>query len=174
MQMFKRGTLPLVVLASLCVSCGKKELDRATAMRLVQGTTVEAVQLTYSRNMSGGADPITAAYHQLSNAGLLHCRFTPTFISQELIECNEGSLVVGNIVVTGVTGVSGTGDNSAVADLTLAFQPAPFYAKYQSAFDQLETSTNQLSGNVRSRTQRTAARATFQLFDNGWRLQSIQ
>jgi hypothetical protein len=142
-------------------------------MALLQGTNVQGIQAFFSRNLSGGGDPITAAYHQLANAGVLHCKFT-SLVSQELIECDQGNLTVGYLVVTAVTGVSRTADNTAVADLRLSFQPTPFYSRYQSAFDQLELSTMQPQGNVRSRTQRSSAQATFQLFDNGWRLQGVQ
>jgi len=169
-----------IALASLLLSCGKKDLDRATAMKLLQGRAVETIRCSFSSMVSGvsvaGGNAIDQAYKHLMNAGVLHCKVSPYIFSQETLECRENSLVAGNLVATAVTGVTKASDNTAVAEVRLSFQPTPFYARHSSEFDQLELTNTlmQPTEHVRNRAQRTVAQATFQLFDDGWRLQSIQ
>jgi hypothetical protein len=74
---------------------------------------------------------------------------------------------VGKLIASSITGVTKVGDNTAAAEVQLTVQPTPVYGQHQAAFDKLDNSGS-------NRRRRTSARATFQLFDDGWRLENIQ
>jgi hypothetical protein len=169
--------IPVVVIASFCCSCGKKELDRETAMKLLQGRVVR--QVTFFLSDLAGTSESVAAFRELEKAGLAVCgapmggglrlcQFTSTSgVATDFSGVHNFS--AGVVVASAVTGVLQTGPNSATAEVQLSFQAAPLYAQHRAAFDSLEGSEQ-----VSVLTQPRATQATFQLFDNGWRLQAIQ
>lgn len=154
-------------------------LDRQTAMKLLQGRVVETLQIH--------VDPLfqdqraqSGDYHLLINAQIISCHQEGNFLAGELVHqaCTPGPVLIaanggsssldipaGNLIVSAITGISETSDTSAVADVQLTFQPTSLYGQYKAVLDRLSRSPIK---------QRTAAQATFRLFDDGWRLQGIQ
>jgi hypothetical protein len=178
----------LFIVASLCCSCGKKELDRQTAIRLLQGKTLENVVAGVGRDFSQGDNPQGRAFQALINAGIL--RTVPALFGQvraepgpngRWISLNEAfgelSFVAGDMVVSEVTGITKTSDTSALAQVRLHFNPTPTYGQNRAALDALEPYSS-WSGCSRCPLQNRLgdhmANATFQLFDDGWRLEGIQ
>ena len=167
----------LTVLAFLCSSCGKKELDRATASRLTAGRAVGSV---FMAAMYIPENNNLTFYQQLANEGIFQCE------QRFVTECRPGpnsagmtfdppdlKFLAGQLVAGEVTGVAQGGDSTtAVATVPLRFQPTGLYARYQGLFDQIKA-----TGGARfSEEMRQAGRnvqASFRRYDNGWRLENI-
>lgn len=177
MKIFTFKLISVVAIATLFCSCGKKELDRQTATKLLQGRVVR--QVTYFLGNLAGTSPTVAAFGELERAGLAvcgapmggglrMCNFTnASGVATDFSGANRFG--AGVMVVSAVTGVLQTGKNSATAEVQLFFQAAPLYAQHRAAFDSIEA-----TGSNGGLTQPGVAQATFQLFDDGWRLQGIQ
>ena len=195
MRILMLKAIPLVVIASFCCSCGKKELDRDTAMNLLRGRVVGTLACHVAYQYESGnfrfmppsevpkLNRIADAYRQLIRAGVLTCQ--PNFPGSDTVMCQPGPKLAGNapaysdaitvpagsLVASAVTGITKTGDNSAMAQVQLSFQPTPLYSQYQAAFETLD-GEGIMDRPVRNYL-RASAQATFQLFDDGWRLQTV-
>lgn len=182
MRVFRFKVISFIAIAALGCSCGKKEvpLDRDTALSLLHGQGVKQVEIGFSVVDIGQA---RSAYQELANAGLLVCgnpdwegwrQCQPSNTSGISNAPFAGGLrfTVGTTAPTAVTGVTQTGPNSAMAEVELSFRSAPLYAQYQAAFDALyaQDAVQPISGLKQARTMQ----ATFQRYDDGWRLQGIQ
>jgi hypothetical protein len=172
--------ISVVAIASLFCSCGKKELDRETAMRLLQGRVVR--QVTYHFSGFDGSSQTKSAYQELVNAGILACD-APNFFGQRLCHPSSTSGIAtdftgvpqfsaGTIATAAVTGVTQTGPNSATANVQLSFQAAPLYVQHQAAFDAVYAQEN--GQPMSALTQPGAIQAAFQRYDDGWRFQGFQ
>lgn len=184
-----RSILTLLVLVALVsAGCGKKDLDRQTALTLLGGKPVEAITGEFF-----GENPFTAltppneatAIRELIAGGVLACNETdPVFGLTCRLGPNSGgmtlfqgksSFLAGNLVPAAVTGVTQEGPNTATAQVQLSFVPSPLYSKYHSQLDTLTNNKGLLGPRpVGPRTQRSQANANFQRYDDGWRLVSIQ
>lgn len=190
-----RMRIALVALACLSSACGRKDLTREAASPLVQGRVVAGLRACFK---SGGimhttifgqdaSDPHYSVYQSLMNAGILSCVVsypgapnldcTPGPKAVGFIDDHVGSITApaGNLIVSGVTGITKTGENSALAQLQLQFQPIGSYAQYRNLINQID-GIGVLTGTqpVRVLAGRNTAQATFQRYDDGWRLQNIQ
>ena len=181
-QTFTIKLVSVVAIVSLCYSCGKKELDRQTAMRLIQGT--QAATPVVINFFAYEHEDIRPAYQELENAGIIKCHPEGPFrvcvsLSPSLVRVVPGGeirlqLSAGTIGPTAVTGVTQTGPNSATADVQFSFQAAPLYAQHQAAFSSLYERARLGYLLISERTQPEARRAVFQRYDDGWRLQGFQ
>ncbi len=164
--------------ALLANGCSKKALDRETAAKLIGNHVVKSLQ----GEIPQFGSQYNAVLRQLDAAGLLDCKYPGM---DSMIPCNVGRngqgfianqgnnkmvFAAGQLSTGEVTGVSQTSETTAVADVRLSFQPNRQYAQYQNLLDQLEQ-TGAISA---AKSGSVTARATFQRFDDGWRLQGIQ
>jgi hypothetical protein len=178
------ASLSLTCSLILLTACSKAELDRDTATKLIGSRAVRRVQGEIPRL---GSTPAQAnAYEQLHAAGVLDCKMSGGWASVGLVPCNVGPrgrnlvlfnmgeqtmhFIAGQLVASEVTGVSQTGETTAVADVRLTFQPNSEYAQHEAQLLLLED-TGAVSA---AKSGRLTARANFQRFDDGWRLESIQ
>src|SRR5262249_7139199 len=97
---------------------------------------------------------------------------------------------VGYSAALEVTGVTTMGDNIALAEVRLSFHPSKIYAKHSRAFDSMAEvyGLNQVSlinprnpsglvrllGYNKQLTQDRSVKATFRLYDDGWRFEAFQ
>lgn len=195
MKIFTFKLILFIAVASLCCSCGKKELDRQTAMRLLQGKTGDSIAAQFLdihplqalRDSPAPEDrALSAALQQLLNAGVL--RVGPpemqSWLTKFLPGPNGGWLtddganlrfVVGSSVPSEVTGITKTGDTTSSAQVRLHFTFAPMYTQYRALLDALHPICLQSDAPLsRTNLGDRMANANFQLFDDGWRLQGIQ
>jgi hypothetical protein len=116
-----------------------------------------------------------AAYQELVNARILTCE-APNFMGYRTCHASgvagtSGNdlagpqFVAGVMAPTAILGVAETGPNSASAVVQYTFQPTPMYAQHRVILDRLWA----MSANPGK-----TANATFQQYDDGWRLESIQ
>jgi hypothetical protein len=180
-QIFKFKVISLIALVSLCCSCGKKDLDRETAMKLLQGKSVASVVGSFQAYADYAQFSAARGwYQQLINARVITCGGGPVCSpgpSGTGLELNftTFSFSAGSLTAADVTGVAQTGPNSASAQVRLIFQPSPLYGQYRDVFDHLTAEAQVMGGGpVQPKTQRGTAEAVFQRFDDGWRLQGIQ
>lgn len=183
MQTFTIELVSVVAIVSLCCSCGKKELDRRTAMRLIQGTQAATpVVINFLAADWGGE--LRPAYQELENAGIIKCHPEGPFrmcvsSNASLIRVVTGGenrlqLSAGTVAPAAVTGVAQMGPDSATADVQFSFQAAPLYAQHQAAFNRLYDASRSSYLPISERTQPEARRAVFQRYDDGWRFQGFQ
>lgn len=171
--------------------CGSQELDRQTALKLLQEQEAETVSAFFvSRHFPNeGKGP---AFETLAQAGVVNCAPSSDAMARSFnaSECSPGSngglsftqhgqlsFVAGQIVPTEVTGVSKTGENSSVADVVFSFRPSPIYEQHRNAFDQLKPKHQGALGMSVPLSQRTVGRnvrAVFQRYDDGWRLERLE
>jgi len=165
-------------LVLLMSGCSKKQLDRETAAKLIGNRVVKPLQ----GEIPQGGSQYNGVLRQLDAAGLLDCKYPGM---DSMIPCNVGrngqgfiahggynrmAFAAGQLSAGAVTGVSQTSDTMAVAVVRLVFQPNGQYAQYQNLFDQIE-----MTGTISAaKSGSLTARATFQRFDDGWRLQGIE
>jgi hypothetical protein len=188
----------VVMLCVLLSGCRSKDLDRATAMSLLQGKAVMTAQFSFDANpgypLYGSYDQAVAAFNQLIQGGAIWCNITPSGYGPDY-NCALGlnsqgltlagkrlTVLAGSLIPTAVTGITQLDPNTASAQVSVSFQATPVYARYQTAFDQLAgigpvtfiQNTNppnlQTLAEIR---QRGSAQAIFQRYDSGWRLQTI-
>ena len=159
--------------------CMKKDLDRGTAMKLLQGRNVGVVGSFQAYADYVHLSSARGWYQQLINARVITCGGGPVCglgPSGTGLQLNftTFSFAAGTLTPVDVTGVAQTGPNSASAEVRLAFQPSPLYAQYRNTFDHLTAEAQVMGGGpVQPQTQRNAAEAVFQRYDDGWRLQSL-
>ena len=148
------GRTPQSIAGSAVVS--NADLDRATALRLAQQRGGKATTCAIV-----GSFP--AEFQELSSAGIVVCQ--PLLGGQMICQMRNGGqiLTTGRMTPTGVLGVTQTGPNSAEAVLQLSFQAEPVYQQHRRAVDTI-------CGGDQSSKWNTSATATFQRFDDGWRL----
>jgi hypothetical protein len=195
---FVAGTI-LCVLACQA-GCGKKELDRETALRLVQGVPARTFQVSFESTpgypVYSTYNQAVAAFQQLDQAGVIHCVVTPSGWGPDY-KCSPGSnslgltingvtrftVLAGTLVPTAVNGVAQLGPDAASAQVVMSFVPSPLLAKFPGIFDQMEAVSFlalQLVPQtfppslIRELRQAKITQASFQRYDDGWRLASIQ
>ena len=181
MRIFSVKVLLFVAVTSLCCSCGKKELDRQTAMTLLQGKSVSSVTGSFQAYSSYlEFSNAKGWYQQLINAGVITCGTGPVCqpgpaAAGLQLDFTNFNFQAGNLIPVEITGVSKTGPDSAMAQVRLTFQPSPLYSQYRNAFDHLTAEAQVMGGGpVQPQTQQSSAEALFQRFDDGWRLQSVR
>jgi len=158
--------------------CSKKQLDRETAAKLIGNRVVKSLE----GEIPQFGSQYNGSLGQLHDAGLLNCKYAGM---DNLVPCNVGgnghgfiahrgnnrmAFAAGQLSAGEVTGVSQTNEAMAVAVVRLVFQPNEQYVRYQTLLDPIET-TGTISA---AKSGSLTARATFQRFDDGWRLQSIE
>jgi hypothetical protein len=173
--------IPACAIAAMQLACGHKPLDRATALSLLQNRIIDTVQGSFSSapGYRGNAIP---QYQELVNAGVITCTNSAMMGTVCQAGPNGGGLqdrageiafVAGELVVGSVTAVSQPTPNSAIADLQLIFQPTSIYSRYQAQLNLMDGGSF-LQSPLQQRIQGRPARASFQRFDNGWHVMSIQ
>jgi len=178
-RVFTFKLISFVAIATLFCSCGKKELDRETAMRLLQGRVVR--QVSFHSSGLYGPSQARSAVQELVQAGILVCD-APDFWGRLFCQPSRASGIAynsgviefsaGTIAPAAVAGVTQTGPNSATASVQLSFQAAPLYAQHQAAFDAIYASDN--GQPMSALTQPGPIQAAFQRYDDGWRFQGFQ
>jgi hypothetical protein len=159
----------------------KPGLDRETATKLVRGHGL-TIQGSFGVLNSGDQDRF---YQQLMAGEVIVCQKGSGLSDPECLPGRRGSgvsrgsgeivFVAGSLMPVEVTGVTKTSETSAVADVRLSFDPTAMYAQFREALDQLDGHSGSSSKEfLMQKKQRSAAQATFQLYDDGWRFQSIQ
>jgi hypothetical protein len=176
-------TITIVFLALLSaviqLGCGKKPLDRDTALRLLQDRNVQSIQMVYEGQPF---PPSThqSAYQQLVSAGVL--RAEPLVFGQVkyqagpnnfggLVSQEHTEIIAGYLRPTAVTGIRQTGSDEAVAEVTLSFVPSPVYSQFQAAMDEVASDT--FKEIFQRQKQPRETKATFRRYDNGWRLENF-
>jgi hypothetical protein len=177
-----RRLLISLVLMLVCVGCGKKELDRQTASKLlanIQFETVKGGFLVDGRlvdNDDTGAPPGLVllsgeALKEFETAGLISCPapFTcsPGPNGGALASEPNGlnySYDAGVFAVAEVVRIQQQTPTTAIAQVRLELRLSPLYARYKKTLDGVESDL----------AEKTAPRMTdvqFVLFDDGWRPQ---
>jgi len=157
------GRTPRSIAGSAVVS--NTELDRATALRLAQQRGGGATTCPIA-GQQPNVGQFVPAIQELTSAGVLVCQ--QLLIGQTCQTRNgEQIITTGRMTPTAVLGVTQLGPTSAQAILQLSFQAEPIYQQHRQALDLI-------CGGDQSTKWNTSGTATFQRFDDGWRLQSMQ
>lgn len=161
------------------VACAKRDLDRQTAMRLLQGRTVAAKWLLNPNFPC----PFPPGYLALARAGMITCYGGDSV--KEFCFCGDPSgdvrapsgtdsdfleLVVGSLSPSEITHMSKTGGDITLADVRLSFRPTPFYANNRRVLDQIDG----LHRLPLEATHDRMAKATFRRLADGWHFETIQ
>ena len=178
----RRGTV-LLLTGFFLAGCQKKELDRETALKLLQSRNIPvegriAAQYTAVQN----SIPSTNSYQPLVEAGLVQCslevvvyKCIPTD-SRLVAETNDAGeiaelkFIAGNFVPSEITAITQISATAGKGDIRMSFQPTSFYTQYRGVLDTLDES----STPVNQQQQDRIVHAEFQRNDGGWRLQDIQ
>src|ERR1035437_3504321 len=75
-QTFTFKLILVIAITKLFCSCGNKQLDRETAMRLVQGQGAQRIELDFS-SLDFGTTNLHPLYQELEKAGVLMCKQAP-------------------------------------------------------------------------------------------------
>jgi hypothetical protein len=104
-----------------------------------------------------------------------HCKPGPNGGELQGAEFSTFVFTAGYKVPSEVTGISLLDQSFAIADIVLSFEPSnPLYHKYKRMFDQFKNSMDPIATQVAERLRNEIARAHLSLYDDGWRVQSIQ
>src|ERR1035437_1437322 len=135
-QTFTFKLILVIAITTLFCSCGKKELDRETAMRLVQGQGAQRIELDFT-SLDFGTTNQHPSYQELEKAGILVCHRAPEPGARKCVPSSTSGIRVikdylgpdlvlfaGTVAPTAVTGVTETGPNSATASVRFSLQAA--------------------------------------------------
>lgn len=186
LSMYKlAGTLTLALLFS---GCGKKQLDRETAAKLLQSRNFGTVQGWFPSTpgfvrFQGNHDAHNALM-QLAQAGVIACTGTDTCTPGPNGKGVSGgdntapfSFAAGVFLMSGIDGIQQSSPTSAVVQVRLTFHPSPLYSQHKAILDRLQN--GRMFGVTGMRVEPALAQQTesrieniqFTLFDDGWRAQ---
>lgn len=173
--------LAMLSLAFSLLACGGQDLDRKAALSLVQGKVLRTIRMTIAAQAKGA---MREPYLQLRASYVLLCEDIQ-FAGEQILgncragEASEGNITnevtmmrvaIGDLVPSAITGITKTGESTAAAQVALTFKPSKVYSKYGALFDKIEFQSN-AAADAR---QPHSAEATFQRYDDGWRLTAIR
>jgi hypothetical protein len=175
-----RRLIPLV-LVLVFVGCGKKDLDRETASKFLQGKTFGSVEgmfgmpppihfLTCFECLSDSDKNKSPQLTQLQQTGLLSCPDAYTCKPGPKGGALSDDPVRGYVYFAGifqfaeVVRIQQPTPTTAIAQVAVKFNPSPFYTQYKEILDGLQP---QLAQD----TAPHLVDVQFTLFDDGWRPQ---
>lgn len=166
--------------------------DRQTVLALLRGKRVREVKVVFDSSSPRNDIGMRKAYEELIQGDVIACeeefardRLDVWWYSHCKPGPNGGELqgagfstfvfTAGYKVPSEVTGVSRLDQSSAIADIVLSFEPSsPLYQKYRRIFDQFKNPMDPMATRVAEHLGNETARAHLRLYDDGWRVQSIQ
>lgn len=149
-------------------------------MALLRDRNTEPVKITFSATPphAGDKDSIDA-YNELIEAHVLSCTKTelgdlcqPGPAGDGLVQSGaaEIALIAGHWAPDNVLNISRAG-SAATAEVRMKFEASPLYRDFQSAFDQIQISSGRAP--VEASNQSKVLRASYQRYEDGWHLESV-
>jgi hypothetical protein len=172
-------------LVGCLTGCGGDTLDYETAMNLLRERTTDPVRTSFngSPHFETQEPSVTQAYQRLMDEHVIQCKKSvqvgtvcePGPAGDALTQdgISELSLVAGRWVPASIVAIRRTGQNSAVADVRMSFEPSEIFREFESAFllIQAPESTLALDG---SHKQGKIVHVTFQRYGDGWHVESVE
>jgi hypothetical protein len=184
-RMMRRISIVVMLLTSAACST---DLDRSTVMSVMREHSIgTSIAWLPNPNALSRSDPRFQTYLSLDGrliiCGDRRCEPMPgTNIST--LSDSQWNFVVGEWMVSSVTGVTKTGESTAEADVAVTLRRGKPYTEYPAQLDQLamwvidykRTGEWDARGFPRLGPETTAdrsARLAFRRFDDGWRVESV-
>ena len=172
-------------LALVLASCGGGDpLDYETALNLMRDRATEPVKTSFSATpRSENEDPKVAhAYGELVDAHVILCKPTgavgticepgPAGEGLSQLGVSEISLVAGRWVPASIVAIQRAGRDSATADVRMSFQPSPIFKEFENAFDVIQAPNAMIT--LGGRKEGKMVRVTFQRYQDGWHIETVQ
>jgi len=178
--------LILTALSAAClIGCGGgTPLTYDEAMSIMRDRTSDAVRTTFgsSPHFENQDEKVTKGYQALINAHVIACKtdanvamicepgpagdaVTPSGVS-------ELSTVAGRWVPASVVAIQRSGRNSATAEVRMSFEPSQLFQDFEEAFDSIQTPGAMAA--LGTRKQGKVVRATFQRYEDGWHVETVE
>jgi len=163
---------------------GGKSLDYETAMNLMREHGTEPLKTVFSSSPHYEASDvrIKEAYAKLTDAHVLECEQTaaagtlcvPGKAGEALRQegATDISVIAGRWVPATIVAIQRSGRSSATADVRMSFEPSEIYREFEPAFDTIQNPSAALA--LAETKQSKMMRATFQRYDDGWHLESLE
>jgi len=174
----------LVSIAAGCLcSCGGDPLDYETAMNLLRERALDPIKTTFSASPHFETqDPkVSVAYQRLQDAHVIACKSNagvgticepgPAGDAITQTGVSDLSLVAGRWEPSAIIALR-TVRGSAKADVRMLFEPSELFREFEDAFDQIQGPGAMVS--LDSRKQGKMVRVSYQRYDDGWHVESIE
>jgi hypothetical protein len=171
---------------AILTACSGDPLNYEQAMSLLKDRNSEPVKITFSATprISPASDArITRAYDRLMEEHVLACENTPALgmvcqpgpAGEELTPAGSAdlALVAGRWTPAVITHIARTGRSSASADIRMAFEPTSLFREFENELELIQNSVGTRL-ELGDRKDGKMARATFQRYEDGWRLESLE
>ena len=182
--MFRNVAVVSLVLAGLTGCGGGDPLAYEDAMNLMRERTTDPVRTSFSaaRGTDKPDSRVARGYQRLIDAHVIVCKSNPSMPSL----CEPGpagdaltvsgvsdlSLVAGRWVPSSIIRINRIGRNSATADVRMSFEPSPLFQEFEDALDAIQSpDANTI---LASRKQGKVVKVTFQHYDDGWHVESVE
>jgi hypothetical protein len=172
-----------IAVGCLC-SCGGDPLDYETAMNLLRERAIDPVKTTFSASPHFETQDakVSLAYQRLQDAHVIACKNNagvgticepgPAGDAITQTGVSDLSLVAGRWAPSAIIAIRRTGRGSAQADVRMLFEPSELFREFEDAFDQIQGPGAMVS--LGSRKQGKMVRVSYQRYDDGWHVESIE
>lgn len=152
-------------------------------MELMRERASEPVRttITASPRFENQDPKVIQAYQRLIEAHVIQCRSTavgavcePGPAGDTLTQNGVGdiSMIAGRWVPASIVGIQRTGSSSASADVRMAFEPGPLFQEFETALDSVLVPGSMIDAAVRK--QGKVVHASFQHYEDGWHVESVE
>jgi hypothetical protein len=183
---FMGGTCCALAAYAILTGCSGDPLNYDEAMTLLKDRNSEPVKITFSatpRITPAGDARIASAYQRLIEGHVIACDDTaalgmvcqPGPAGEELTQAGSTdlALVAGRWTPAVITHIARNGRSSATADIRMSFEPTSLFREFESELELIQNSVGTRL-NLGDRKDGKMARATFQRYEDGWRLESLE
>jgi hypothetical protein len=183
-----RRLIVSIAFVLVLVGCGKKELDRETASKVLQGMVFGSVRGSFSITPPGqftGSNGVVDGSQQKEFDALTHLEKMGVIVCTGTFECRPGpngsalkdenefsySYNAGTFVFGGIERIQQQTPTAAMAVVRFEFRPSPFYAQNKNLLDGLDPGfSHKFEPTLAQSTAPRIEEVPFVLFDDGWRL----
>ena len=151
-------------------------------MDLLRERTTDVVRISFnaSPRLENLEPAVSRAYQRLMDDHVIQCKQNPPLgmicepgpAGDELAQQGvaELSLIAGRWVPASVVAIRRTGRSTAVAEVRMTFQTGQLFRDFENAFEQIQSPV----ARTAELKEGKLVHATFQRYDDGWHVESLE